>query len=341
MAGTTGRPELTDRIGRLDHRRRMAQLRAPIWFGLSMLVIAVMWAAAVVVGLAMLARGWSWLTGAGFADVPLWGWAPEVVATATVLLVLAVFLVFFQAGARGVGPATLEALGDLDEPAIGSRIANVATELAIGLGAEPPVVRILDDPAPNALSIPHRRWGPTLVVTTGANGLARDELEAILAHELVHRHAPDARWAAAAQWGLARVRSAGFALLGLGSFLAVGAFYALTEAEVFLPTPFLGGVALAGLGWLVEALVGPAGRRLRADADRLADVGTVHLARHPEALARVCARLAADTRTVAVSAHHLDHLWFKDVGGGSEAARDEMARRAGDAEHAAGSASTG
>src|SRR5690606_223395 len=122
-------------------------------------------------------------------------------------------------------------------------------------------------------------------VTTGAATLARDELEAMLAHELIHQHAPDARWAAAAQWGLARVRSAGFAMVGLGGFLVVVALAALSEAGAFLPTLFAGGVALSALGWTAERLVGPAGRRLRADADQLADVGAVDLARHPEAFA--------------------------------------------------------
>lgn len=325
------RAELTDRIGQLDRRRSFARLRAPIWFGFSMFVIALVWAAGILVGFAMLARAWSLVTGQDIEDVALWGWAPEVVAGVVVLLVLAVFLALVQAGARGVDPKVVAPLGSLTEPDPRSRVANVLTELAIGLGVEPPSLRLLDDPAPNSLSLPLRRWGPTIVLTSGTEALARDELEAMLAHELVHLHAPDARWAAAAMWGLARLRAAGYAVMAIGGFLAVAAIGAFTELSLFLPTPFLGGVALLVLGWVAERLVDPVGRRLRHDADRLADVGTVHLARHPDALARLCDHLAADERRVGVSANHLDHLWFEEVTESTGAARDELIRRAADA----------
>lgn len=181
-----------------------------------------------------------------------------------------------------------------------------------------------------------RGWGPTIVVTSGTEALARDEMEAMLAHELIHLHAPDARWAAAAMWGLARLRAAGYAVLAIGGVLTIGAVAGFTEAGLFLPTPFLGGLALLALGWVAERLVDPVGRRLRHDADRLADVGTVHLARHPDALARLCDHLAADTEKVAISANHLDHLWFEDVTDPPEAARDELVRRAADAREQAG-----
>ncbi len=338
MARARARADLTDRIGELDRRRRFAQLRAPIWFAFSMFVIALVWAAAILVGFAMLARGWSLITGQDIDDVALWGWAPGVIGGLTLLLIAAVFLTLLQAGARGVGPKAMAPLGSLDEPDSGSRLDNVSAELAIGLGVDPPTLRVLDDPAPNSLSIPHRTWGPTIVLTAGTDALARDELEAMLAHEIIHLHAPDARWAAAAQWGLARLRAAGYIVLGIGGFLVVASVAALFEAGLFLPTPFLGGVALAALGGVAETLVGPAAQRLRADADRLADVGTVHLARHPDALARLCERLAADPQTIGVSANHLDHLWFEEVTESPDLAKAELIRRAADARAQAGAA---
>jgi len=337
MARANERVELADRIGALDRRRRFAQLRAPIWFAFSMFVIALVWAAGLLVGFAMLARGWSLISGQSIDDVALWGWAPEVVGGLTLLMVAAVFLTLLQAGARGVGPKAMAPLGSLDEPDAGSRLDNVTTELALGLGVARPTLRVLDDPAPNSLSIPHRAWGPTIVLTTGTDALARDELEAMLAHEIIHLHAPDARWAAAAQWGLARLRAAGYVVLGIGGFLVVASVAALFEAGLFLPTPFLGGVALAALGGVAETLVGPAAHRLRADADRLADVGTVQLARHPDALARLCDRLATDSRRVGVTANHLDHLWFEEVTESPDEAREELRRRAADARAQAGS----
>lgn len=328
--------QLSDRIGQLDRRRRWARVRAPFWFGFSMFVIALVWAMAVLLGVALLARCWSWLTGKGFEEAGVWEWAPGAILVLTVLVLASVFLVLFQAGTRGVNASTINALGTLAEPDPRSRIVNVTTEVSLGLGVTPPTIRVLDDPVANSLSIPHRRLGPTLVVTSGAERLARDELEAMVAHELVHRHAPDARWAAAAQWGVARVRSAGQLVLGLGGLMVAVAIWAAVEADTFLPTWFAGGVAFGILGGIVELLVKPTGRRLRADADRLADVGTVHLARHPEAFARLCEKVAADARHVRVTSHELDHLWFKDPAENLERAAAELRRRAVDAYTAAG-----
>ena len=332
----TGRDELSDRIGRLDNRRKWAQRRAPVWFVITMFFVALTWGLGVLVVMAMLARGWSWITGQGFSDVALWGWAPEAIAAVTILLIAAVFLALFQAGFRGVSHKAMLELGGLTEPASGTRIDNLAAELAIGLGVTPPALRILDDPAPNALSIPHRKWGPTLVVTTGTDRLARDELEAMIAHELVHCHAPDARWAAAAQWGVARARAAGHALGAIGGALLLLAFAGLYYADLFLPTPFAGGLGLVALAIALELVVGPVARKLRGDADQLADVGAVRLARHPEAFGRLCDKVAADDGTVAVKAHHLDHLWFKEVADEPDVAGRELRARADAAYAAAG-----
>lgn len=327
---------LTDRIGQLDRRRWLSRSRAPIWFVLSVSLIALTWGLSIIVVLAMLARGWSLLSRDGFEDVPVWDWAPEAVMGAVALIVMVVFATLLTAGLLGVGAKVLAPLGARRPPAPGERIGNLVHEVALGLGVEPPRVELITDPAPNILSVPIRGQGTLIVATTGTALLGRDELEAMVAHELIHRHAPDARWVVAAQFAVARARQAGLIVMTGGGLLAIGAFAILYEASVFLPTPLFGGLFLAAIGGLFEWIIKPVGLRLRADADQLADVGTVHLTRHPEALARACDRLSADRSHLEVSCQVLDLLWFELRGETAEDGIDELTRRAEAAYHAAG-----
>ena len=329
-------PRLSDRIGQLDRRRWLSRARAPIWFVISVFLAAMAWALGIVVVVAMLARGWSLFTGAEIEEVPIWGWAPAAVVGVVTLVVLVVFATLVGAGLLGVSHKVLAPLGSRRPPAPGERIGNLVHEVALGLGIDPPRVEIVTDPAPNMLSIPVRGRGLTIVATSGTALLVRDELEAMVAHELIHRYAPDARWVVAAQFAVARARQAGLVVLSVGGLLAVGSVWALLEASVFLPTPFVGGLALLAIGGITEWVIKPVGRQLRSDADQLADVGTVHLTRHPEALARVCDRLCDDAQQVAVSCDVLDLLWFELRGDTPQQGVAELRRRADAAYAAAG-----
>lgn len=301
-----------------------------------MVLAAMAWALGIIVVTAMLARVWSLLTGADIEDVPVWGWGAVVVVLAAILVGLVVFVTLVSAGLLGVSHKVLDPLGPGRPPAPGERIGNLVHEVALGLGIDPPAVEIVTDPAPNVLSVSIRGRGPTIVATTGTERLARDELEAMLAHELIHRYAPDARWVVAAQFAVARARQAGLVVLSVGGLLAFGAFAALYEGGIFLPTPLFGGLALTMIGGFAEWIIKPAGQRLRADADQLADVGTVLLTRHPEALARVCDRLSVDDKQVEVSDDVLDLLWFEFRGEEPEEGVAELRRRADAAYAAAG-----
>ena len=61
-----------DRIRDLDTRRAWARARAPLWFVLGTIMIALFNAALVLLALAAAARFWSWASGDGFRDSPLW-----------------------------------------------------------------------------------------------------------------------------------------------------------------------------------------------------------------------------------------------------------------------------
>ena len=306
---STGLARLRD----LDHRRRWARARAPVWFLLGIVVLAACLTAAGLVVLALVARAYSLVTGTPIAEVPVWGWAGEatvgLAALAGAVVTVSVALSTLRAGARRV----LRDIGARPPgPDEDQRLRNVVEALGLGLGVVPPTLLVIDDPAPNTLAT--RGWRRrTLVATSGALGLPRDELEALCAHELAHLHARDARWVTAASASLGRTRRAAKVLeLVAGALLAVFGI-ALEGGNSFLISPLLGGLALGALGLVVDRRVGAAQRHLRVEEDEIADVAAILLARHPAALAAVCDRLAADDRQVGRSSWRAELLWFKAV----------------------------
>ncbi len=73
------------------------------------------------------------------------------------------------------------------DPAREARLVNLTESLCLGFGLAAPGVVVLDNPAPNALTLGRSARSATLVVTSGALDLFdRMELEAVIAHELAH-----------------------------------------------------------------------------------------------------------------------------------------------------------
>ncbi len=301
---------MPDRIRDLDRRRRWALLRAPVWFVVGTVVTTLLAAVGEVIATAGLARGWSMVSGDGFEDVPVWDWG-AVAVLVTLMAVPAVLIAGVLGGwLTGMSRRVLRDIGarpiSEGDPAV---LTNVVDALALGLGVEAPEVQVIDDPAPNALSV---RAGPRscIVATTGLGELPRHEVEAIAAHELGHLHARDARWVTAAMASMHRTRLVAGVLTGIGSVLLM-LFGLAAEGGELLPTPLMVGLLLTGVGSLILNRARWAQRRLREEEDELADVVAVELARQPGALEDVCRRLAADTRIVARSTPHADLLWFK------------------------------
>lgn len=305
-----GAAAVPDRIRDLDHRRRWALLRAPVWFIGGTVVTTLLAAIGEVIATAGLARGWSLVSGDGFDDVPVWDWG-AVAVLVTVVAVPAVLIAGVLGGwLTGMSRRVLRDVGARPiaeaDPAV---LANVVEALALGLGVQAPEVQVIDDPAPNALSVRAGRRS-CIVLTTGLGELPRHEVEAIAAHELGHLHARDARWVTAAMASMHRTRLVAGVLTGIGSVLLV-IFGLAAEGNEFLPTPLVVGLLLTGVGSLILNRARWAQRRLREEEDELADVVAVELARQPGALEDVCRRLATDPRIVGRSTPHADLLWFK------------------------------
>jgi Zn-dependent protease with chaperone function len=89
--------------------------------------------------------------------------------------------------ARAIGGRTASPAGD-------ARLVNVVEGLCVGNGIGVPQLRVLDDPAANAIVIGSNEQDAVLICTTGLLGvLDRMELEAVVAHELAHLKRGDLR----------------------------------------------------------------------------------------------------------------------------------------------------
>lgn len=308
-----------DRLDSLDHRRLWARLRAPVWVVAGAVFAGGAAAGAGLLILGGLAYGWSRFLDRSIRDFPLWGWAGEVaeVLGALVGLVIAGTIVLyglFGAPAKllhEVGAQPIDADSKGPDPEAARRLRNVAEELSLGLGVAAPRLALIPDPAPNALSV--RQWSRrTLVATSGLMRLPRDEVEAVLAHEMAHLHARDARWITAAESSVASAHRVTDAIVGLGVVITVLGF----ALEMMFSLIALGAL-LAIVGGIGRLLVGRAMARIRSESDELADVAAVLLARNPESLGNVCARLMHDRSEVITRPDRARLLWFKLVPGDS------------------------
>jgi len=259
------------------------------------------------------ARFQTFWTGDPLGDSPLWRYGlagAGIFALGAFVLTLGFTLL---GAVRGAATWLLKGLtlrpGTEDEL---RRLGNVVDALAMGLGVAPPEILLIDEPTPNTISC-RRGDDRTLCVTTGVLELPRHEIEAMCAHEIAQLHAPDSKLVSAAFMALLRARNASGAIGGIGALLVVLAVGAALKAEIFLPSMFLVGCALAGASFLALMLLMSPLYWVREAVVDLADVAAVHLARHPTALASVLGRLAENERRVATTTERCELLWFEAV----------------------------
>lgn len=302
----------------LDRRRGIARIRAIIACLVGVVIFGMSAAALVMIVLAAAARFWSWLSGSGFAESPVWSWAPggagALAAFAVVVSVAGTFWYFWW----GASPQVLREVAarpiDDSTPNI---VANVVEELSIGVGRRPPTIYVTDDPVPNALSLRSRRRR-ALVVTTACAELPRDELEAMCAHEFGHLWADDAHWVTSGMVALARARRFGSAIQVVGVFLIAVVIGIAYYADIYLWSAGVTALALIVLGFVSTHSLRTLECRIRGDGDEIADVAAIQLARHPQSLGAVCARLAANPAVVAPVGWRSELMWFEATVGADE-----------------------
>jgi Zn-dependent protease with chaperone function len=245
------------------------------------------WRAKLVVAGAAVRAGFCWAVAAAAVAAPIYAGlslrrlavAGMVFLVVWLLVTLAVFLLpVARYGEWVAGRITARS----EAPA---RLGNVAAGLAIAIGAPEGRVAVIDSQVPNAGAFPTAS-GNLVVATSGAVDLLdRDELEGLVASQLVVAGDRWVRWATAAQL----VQSPRFALL----------FGSVFVNPVLMPAAFL-------------AFFG--GRYADGVRDLVADAAAVNATRHPEPLVRAFRRLAAHaseahTLRTGLPAFLVDQFW--------------------------------
>ena len=204
------------------------------------------------------------------------GWTvPTALVVAAIWFVVAYFgnqaMIDAMTGARKVERR--------DEP----QLYNLLENLCISRGMRTPALRIIEDPSLNAYASGLHEGRYSVTVTRGLmQALDRDELEAVLAHELTHVINKDVRTMVIASVfaGIISLiaemmfRSMRFMALG-GNRGGRGNSGGLALAVVLI------GFAIAAIGWLLSVVIRMALSRQR---EFLADAGSVELTKNPDAM---------------------------------------------------------
>ncbi|MFL5450088.1 MAG: M48 family metallopeptidase [Gemmatimonadales bacterium] len=204
---------------------------------------------------------------------------------------------------------------ELIEPATPQQkqLVNVVEEMAIASGLPRPKIWIVPDPDPNAFATGHDAATASVAVTEGLlNLLSRDELQAVVAHEMAHIRNLDIRLMTllAGMVGAIALMSDGMGrMLGRGAIRrGSGAGGQRSGSKGSNP------LALVILAlWLLTLVIAPVVSRLLAMAvsrkrEYLADASGSQFTRNPMALATALEKLASaaePTRAITQGAAHL------------------------------------
>jgi heat shock protein HtpX len=188
----------------------------------------------------------------------------------------------------------------------------VVEEMAIASGLPRPKIWIVPDPDPNAFATGHDAATASVAVTEGLlNLLSRDELQAVVAHEMAHIRNLDIRLMTllAGMVGAIALMSDGMGRM-LGRGIGRGSGTAGRRGSSKGGNPL--GLVILVL-WLLTLVIAPLVSRLLALAvsrkrEYLADASGAQFTRHPMALATALEKLASavePTRSITQGAAHL------------------------------------
>ena len=208
---------------------------------------------------------------------------------------------------------------ELIEPATPEQkqLMNVVEEMAIASGLPKPRVWVVPDPDPNAFATGRDPATASVAVTEGLlAALSRDELQAVVAHEMAHVRNLDIRLMTlmAGMIGAIALMSDGMGrMLGRGSRVGRG-WSGGRSGKGGKGNPL--GIVILVL-WLLTLVVAPVISRILAMAvsrkrEYLADATGVQLTRNPMALASALEKLEGATAATASVTQGAAHLCIVD-----------------------------
>jgi Zn-dependent protease with chaperone function len=208
---------------------------------------------------------------------------------------------------------------DSDEP----RLVSIVEPLIIAGGIHPPFLGVIEDEAMNAFAVGVRDKHMVVVVTRGLiDGLDDEELEAVLAHELMHIRFRDTRLMAAANAFLGNLTALRKQVINdkkIEQPRAVLGFIALPGlVPLFLGLGFLGELAHR-IGYFSRAAIGSA-REFIADAE------AVRLTHNPAALASALRQVDGRDRIANFAESH-DAMLIAGAVEGPAATHPSIAQR--------------
>lgn len=221
--------------------------------------------------------------------------------------VLTLFAVGVSAGSAGLSWWTSDRLVLLMTKAriVGSEQApllhNVVEEVAIAAGLPKPRVAVVDDPAPNAFATGRDPEHAVVAVTSGLlERMDRDELQAVVAHEMAHVANRDTL-----MMSVAAATAGVIALLGDVAFRVVHRTWREERRRdggemLLLPVAVLAPVAAS----ILKAAIS-------RSREGLADATAVKFTRNPSALRSALGKLAADSTVVRARSRSVAHLWIE------------------------------
>ncbi|MBA3761176.1 MAG: M48 family metallopeptidase [Gemmatimonadales bacterium] len=208
---------------------------------------------------------------------------------------------------------------ELIEPATPEQkqLMNVVEEMAIASGLPKPRVWVVPDPDPNAFATGRDPASASVAVTEGLlAALSRDELQAVVAHEMAHVRNLDIRLMTlmAGMIGAIALMSDGMGrMLGRGSRVGRG-WSGGRSGKGGKGNPL--GIVILVL-WLLTLVVAPVVSRILAMAvsrkrEYLADATGAQLTRNPMALASALEKLEGSTAATASVTEGAAHLCIVD-----------------------------
>jgi len=195
---------------------------------------------------------------------------------------------------------------------------NVVEEMAIAAGLPMPSIYIINDSALNAFATGRDPRHGAIAVTKGLRErMTRDELQAVVAHEMAHIRHLDIRFA------MLIATMVGLVVVVSDSLVRAMWHGASGAGRRMRPSPGRGGRRGAGAGALlllvivaILAVVAPIlARAIQMAYSRrrefLADAGAVELTRNPKAMASALSRLATDSDPLIETANRgMAHMFI-------------------------------
>lgn len=222
-----------------------------------------------------------------------------------VALVLAVIMAlssYYSGASMILRMSNARLIEKADDPAL----YNVVEEMAIAAGVPPPPVYLIDDTALNAFATGRDPEHAALAITRGLRAtLSRDELQAVMAHEMSHVRNFDIRLA------MLLATLVGLVVL-LSDFFMRGVFWGSVSRR---RSDHRGGgaalmvlaIALAVVAPLFAKIIQLAASRQR---EFLADAGAVELTRNPDAMISALRRLGGDKEVLEAANRATAHLYI-------------------------------